>query len=236
MAAHKVTQPLPACSSLSYWQWTGKTIFYGKFKGHFFNTSCCWPKIFPLHHQTVSDKFFCKIIGHHWFPTESNIAQFLYFSFLAVNFIFVDLDTSNTFDVFFKLISSLLTASMASPVLWCPTFYTFFGPSTTQNLELLENRRDEVLHLISPPYNFRTACEGDITNTRTKKDGLLPIVNSDYQLNCIYYQLNNVLFWMCVCVCVCVCVCDASLFLKHTLPVATGVGKKLGRIFWYCKT
>jgi len=62
-----------------------------------------------------------------------------------------------------------------------PTFCTFFGPSTTQNTESLENRRDEVLRLISSPDGIRTACGGDIRNTkkRRKKDGSLPIVNSD---------------------------------------------------------
>jgi len=107
------------------------------------------PKKFPFHHQAVSDKFFCKIIGHHWFPTKSDISL-LYFSFLTVNFIFEC--RSRHFEhirCFFKPISSLLTSFMASPFSFCPTFYTSFGPSTTQNSELLENRRDEVLSQIS---------------------------------------------------------------------------------------
>ena len=32
MAAHEVTQPLPACSSLLYWKWTGKTILMASSK------------------------------------------------------------------------------------------------------------------------------------------------------------------------------------------------------------
>jgi len=110
MAAHKVTQPLPACSSMLYWQWTGKTIFYGKFKGHSFNTSCCYPKKFLLHHQTVSDKFFCKIIGDHWFPAKSDIAQFLCTSFLAVNSIFERRSR--------HLLTYLLTHSMEQSPSW----------------------------------------------------------------------------------------------------------------------
>jgi len=55
----------------------------------------------------------------------------------------------------------------------------FFGPSTTQNSESLENRRDELLSLISSGDGIRTTCGDDIRNTRTKKDRGLPIVNSD---------------------------------------------------------
>jgi len=60
-----------------------------------------------------------------------------------------------------------------------PIFYTFFGPSTTYNSGSLENRRDEVLLPISSSDDIRTACGSAIGNTRTKKDGGLPIVNSD---------------------------------------------------------
>jgi len=38
-----------------------------------------------------------------------------------------------------------------------------------QKSESLENRRDEVLRLISSPGDIRTTCGGDIRNTRTKK-------------------------------------------------------------------
>jgi hypothetical protein len=66
----------------------GQERFYGKLKGHSFNTSYCWPQTFKLHNQTVTDKFFFEIAGQHWFPTKSVIDQFLYICFLAANFIF----------------------------------------------------------------------------------------------------------------------------------------------------
>jgi hypothetical protein len=74
------------------------------------------------------------------------------------------------------------------------TVYTFFGPSTTQNSEALKNRRDEVLRVMSSSDDNRAACGGEIRNIRTKKSGGLPDVNSDYQFNCMYYQINYVLF------------------------------------------
>jgi hypothetical protein len=36
-----------------------------------------------------------------------------------------------------------------------------------------------LLHLILSGNGSRTTCGGDIRNIRTKKDGVLPIVNSD---------------------------------------------------------
>ena len=33
---------------------------------------------FPLYQQTVTDKFFFKTVGQHWFPNKSRIDQFLY--------------------------------------------------------------------------------------------------------------------------------------------------------------
>jgi hypothetical protein len=69
---------------------------------------------------------------------------------------------------------------MAFAILIFPTFCTFFGPSTTQNLESLENQRDEVLRLISSPDGIRTACGAILgTTEQNKKDGDLPVVNSD---------------------------------------------------------
>jgi hypothetical protein len=50
-----------------------------------------------------------------------------------------------------------------------PTFYTFFSPSTAQNSEQLENRRDEVLRLIYSLDDIWTACGGDRQEHQNKK-------------------------------------------------------------------
>jgi hypothetical protein len=86
MAALQVTQPLPACSSLLYWKWTGKTIFMPSTKAVLLIFLVVSQKKFPLHHQTVTDKTF-EIVQQHWFPTKSAIDQILFICFLAVNFI-----------------------------------------------------------------------------------------------------------------------------------------------------
>jgi hypothetical protein len=146
----------------------GQDYFLWQVQKPFFYYFLLLPPTFPCHHQTVSENFFCKIIGHHWFPTKSDIAQFLYISFLVVVFILEG--RSRHFEhircfFFFKTISSLLTAFMASLVSFFPTFYTFFCPSTTQNSELLENWRGEVLRRTI----LGLSVGGDITNTRKKR-------------------------------------------------------------------
>jgi hypothetical protein len=80
----------------------GQEHCYGKPKGHSFNTACCYSNQFPLHHQTVTDKFFLIFLWQHWFPNKLLIDQILSTSFLAVKFFFlsVDLGTSNTLDFF----------------------------------------------------------------------------------------------------------------------------------------
>jgi len=66
-----------------------------------------------------------------------------------------------------------------------PTFYTFFGPSATQNSESLRRRRDEVLRLISSPDDIGTACSGRYEEHRYKKCCFLSTVNGDWQVNSI---------------------------------------------------
>ena len=129
------------------------------------------PKIFKLHHQIVTDKFFFENVGQHRFPTKAGIDQFLYICFLVDNFIFECLSW------YIKHLRCRFHSHLLTPTSFydirhfhvVPTFYTFCGPSTTQNSDSLENRRDEMQRPISYPDDTRTACGGAIRNTRKKK-------------------------------------------------------------------
>ena len=105
MAAHKVRQPFPACSPLMYWKWTDKL------KGHSFNTACCQPQKFRLHYETLTGKFFFKIVGQLWFPKKSRfvISSTIPLYLLLPLFLSVNIGTSNAFYLSFK--SHFLTSN-----------------------------------------------------------------------------------------------------------------------------
>jgi hypothetical protein len=101
MAAHKFTQPLPVCSSLFYWQWTGKTIFMASSKAN----RLMLPVIIPKNFAPLSDSNWQVLLRYCTAKLVSDQVGYWSVSFISVSllltlFLSVDLGTSNTFDFF----------------------------------------------------------------------------------------------------------------------------------------
>jgi len=90
----------------------------------------------------------------------------------------VNIDTSNTFVVFFFQ-SHFLTPDSLYVIrhFYIVPHFTLSSIHLQRRIKSQENRRDEVLRLISSPDDIRTVFGADISNARTKKVGGLPIVN-----------------------------------------------------------
>ena len=100
-ATHKVTQPLPVCSFLLYWQWAGKTIFMASSEAILLILLLVSSNnLRSIIRQELTSSS-SRLEGNSGFrPSQVLISFSISVSLLLALFLSVALDTSNILDLF----------------------------------------------------------------------------------------------------------------------------------------